>query len=151
MRFVLYTELTVSQCMRALNERMELKPTKTRPEIKGWTKKDGQFSIAVTLPVLVRIKRTTRMSGSATREAGSTVIRGYVSDGVSPQWQRIIFVVLLLMCLAMLVAGQPFLALASLVVGAATFIPLIGDYRNSDVLLIDVERLLKASPKPKKK
>jgi hypothetical protein len=136
--------------MKTLNERMDVKPTKTRAEIKGWTKKDGQFSIAITLPVLLRIKRTTRMSGSATRESGSTVIRGYVSDGVSPRWQRVIFLVLIAMCLAMVLAQQFFLAVASLTIGVATYIPMMGDYRNSDVLLIEVERLLKASPRPPK-
>lgn len=154
MRFVLYTDLTVSQCMKTLNERIDVKPTKTRPEIKGWTKKDGQFALSVTLPVLLRIKRTTRMSGTTTRESGNTVIRGYVSDGVSPRWQRVIFIVLIVMCLAMMVAQQFFLAVASLTIGVATYIPMMGDYRNSDVLLIEVERLLKASPKapkPRKK
>lgn len=151
MRFVLYTDLTVSQCMKNLSERMEQKPTKTRPEIKGNIEKGGIFSISVTLPVFLTIKRTTRLSGNASRESGGTVIRGYVSDGVTPYWQRVIFVVLVVMCLLMVVAGQMLLATTCLLIGIATYIPMMGDYRNSDVLLIEIERLFKASPKPPKR
>ena len=151
LRFTLFTEKSVSQCMRTLQERMEVKATKTRPAINGWAeRKTGKFSITVTLPVFWRIKRTTRLNGEAKRERGVTVIDGYVSDGVSPHWQRILFGVLFIVCVLLIVTGQALLAVLSLVVGVAAFVPMIGDYKNSDVLLIEVERHLKASPNPPK-
>jgi hypothetical protein len=39
----------------------------------------------------------------------------------------------------------------TLLFGLAAFIPMHGDYINSDVLLIEVERTMKASPKPPKR
>lgn len=150
MRFVLFTDKSVSQCMRDLNERLGAKGTKSRPELDGWIKKGGIFSVAVTLPVWRRFKRTTRMQGQVDRESGTTVIRGYVSDGVTPKWQRVIFVLLLIACGLILLSGQLLLALVALILGFATFIPMMGDYNNSDILLIELERVLKASPRPPK-
>lgn len=151
MRFVLYSEKTVAQCMSALTERMEARPTKTRPELKGKVEKGGRFEIAVTLPVVARIKRTTQMKGVAGREKGITVIRGYVPDGVPPYWQRIILGGVVIVALLLLVAGQPLIGLLALLGGAAAYIPMAGDYRNSDILLIEVERTFKANPKPPKR
>ncbi len=136
--------------MRDLNERMEVKGSKSRPELDGWIKKGGLFSIAVTMPVLFRFTRTTRLHAQAEREGGITVIRGYVSDGVTPKWQRVIFILLLVVCGLILFSGQLLLALVALILGIATFIPMMGDYKNSDLLLLEIERVLKASPKPPK-
>ena len=150
MRFVLFTNLTVSQCMKSLHERMDAKPTKTRPELQGWIEKGGRFSVAVTTTVIGRFRRTTRLNATAARESGMTVIRGYVSDGVSPRWQRILFAVLVVATVLMVLSNQILLAAAVLVLGAAMYIPMMGDYKNSDLLLIEVEKAFKASPYPPK-
>lgn len=151
MRFVLFTDKTVSQCMRDLNERLEAKPTKTRPELNGWIQKGGKFSVSVRSQVLRRFSRRTRLKATASRESGVTVIRGYVSDGVNPFWLRVLTGVVVVVALLLLLVGEPMLALVTLVFGVLAYIPLRGDYINSDTLLLELERTLKASPKPPKK
>ncbi|MDX1993107.1 MAG: hypothetical protein SF029_11990 [bacterium] len=137
--------------MNALHERMQAKGSSSRPELHGWIEKNGHFSLAVTSSVFGRLHRTTRMSGAALRENGSTVIRGYVSDGVSPQWQKILAGVLVVVCVVLLFSGQAVLGLSALLVGGAAYVPMRGDYNNSEILLMELERTLKASPKPSKK
>lgn len=151
MRFVLYTDKTVSQCMNALNERMQQKGTKAHPELHGWIEKGGAFSISMTSQVARRFPRTTRLNGQAKREGSSTVIRGYVSDGISPQWLGILSVVLVVLCVLLILQGQSMLALLSVIFAGLFYIPMRGDYVNSDVLLIELEGTLKATPKPPKK
>jgi hypothetical protein len=150
LRFVLFTNLTVSQCMKSLHERLDAKPTKSRPALDGWIEKKGRFSVTITTPVVGRFKRTTRLNAEAARESGMTVIRGYVSDGVSPRWQRVLFGVLVVATILMVLSNQILLAVAVLVLGAAMYIPMMGDYKNSDLLLIEVEKAFKASPYPPK-
>lgn len=151
MQFLLYSKLTVTQCTNALNERIQAKPTKTRHELDGHIEKGGYFSLAVTLPVFLWLKRTTRMKGRIQREGGQTVIRGYVPDGVSPQWQRIIGGVMAVLAVLILFSGQLVMALAILFGGVLAFVPMSGDWKNADILLIEVEKVCKASPKPPKK
>ena len=151
MHFVLYTSKTVSQCMRDMTERMQAKPTKTRPELTGWIEKSGQFAIALTAPVIGPIKRTTRLKAAAERERGVTIIKGYVADGISPYWARILFVVMGVVVLFLFAAGRPELGLVTVVFSLIAYIPLRGDYVNGDRLLIEVEKTLKASPTPPKK
>lgn len=151
MQFVLYTEMTVAQCSRAINDRLQAKPTKTRHAVDGWVEKGGRFSIAVTLPVFARIKRTTRLKGHMKRESGQTVIRGYVPDGVDPQWQRILAALLVAVVALITLSGQLVLGLAILGGSVLAFVPMAGDWKNSDILLIELEKTCKASPRPKKK
>lgn len=151
MRFILYTDKTVAQCMSALNERMQQKGTKARPELHGWIEKSGSFSISMTSRVAQRFPRTTRLNGQAKREGGTTVVRGFVSDGVSPQWLGILSVMVLVICVIMILQGQPMLALLSVIFAGLFYIPMRGDYLNSDVLLLELERTLKATPTPPKK
>jgi len=150
MRFILYTDKTVSQCLSALNERMQQKGTKSRPEIDGWIEKSGQFSISVSQPVLGRFPRSTRLNADIQREKGITVIRGSVSDGVNPFWLRVLGVVVGIIALVMVLNNQAMLAVITLIFAAIAYVPLRGDYINSDLLLIEVERTLKANPKPPK-
>lgn len=150
MRFVLYTDKTVSQCMKDLQERVEAKGTKSRLEMDGWIKKGGDFSLAVTTKVLNRFAKTTRLSGSVERDKGITVIEGYVSDGVSPFWLVILAVLLVVVSVLLFSIDERMLAIVVFLLGSATYIPLRGDYVNSDILLMEVERTLKASPKPPK-
>lgn len=151
MRFVLYTDKTIAQCLRELNERMQVKGTKSRPEINGWIEKEGVFSISVTAPVIAKINRTTHLNARLERDKGVTVIRGYVSDGVSPYWTFILAIVMILVMAGFVYIDRPIYALLTLLFGLAAFIPMRGDYVNSDVLLIEVERTLKASPRPPKR
>jgi hypothetical protein len=151
MRFVLFTEKSVSQCIRDLNERLHTAGTKSRPELGGWIEKNGKFSLTVTSKVVGRFPRTTRLTAKAERESGVTVLWGNVSDGISPQWTRFLFIGLLIVAGALVISSQPMPALLTFVFGAFAYVPLRGDYINSDILLLEVERTLKASPKPPKK
>jgi len=151
MHFVLYTNKTVAQCMRDMTERMQAKPTKTRPELNGYVEKSGSFAIALTASVVGPLKRTTRLKASANREKGTTIIKGYVSDGISPYWARILAVVMTIVVIMLFLADRPGLGIVTGLFSIITYVPLRGDYINSDRLLIEVEKTLKASPKPPKK
>lgn len=151
MRFVLFSDNTVSQCMSAINKRLQAAGTKSRPELEGWIEKPGKFSLAVTSNVLRRFPRTTRLTGVATREEGSTIIRGHVSGGVGPRGLQMLVVALGAVIFLLIISGNPMLALVTLVFGGVAIIPLRGDYVNSETLLIEVEKTLKATPKPPKK
>ncbi len=151
LRFVLYTQKTPAQCMSAINERLQLPPSKSRPDLSGWVEKGGRFTLSVTARVIGPLGRTTRLTGTAEREAGATVIKGYVPDGVSPQWQRILLLVLIAAVALLLVSGNLVLSVVALVFGSLSYIFMMGDYKNSEYLLIEIERLLKATPKPAKR
>ncbi len=150
MQFTLYTEKTVSQCLKEINERIHAKATKTSPDLGGWIDKDGTFAITLTSKVLRRFRRTTRLRGSIFRDKGITVISGYVSDGVSPAWMRVLAVLLIIACGVVAFNGEFMVSLVMAFLGAISYIPLHGDYVNSDALLVIVERTLKADPKPPK-
>lgn len=151
MRFVLYTEMSVAQCLRGLNDRIEAKGTKSRSEINGWVDKKGAFSITVKGPVFAGIQRTTRMNARLEREKGVTIIDGSVPDGVSPYWMRILGIVMLLLIAGFIYSGNPIYALVVLLFALIGYIPMRGDYNNSDLLLIEIERIMKASPRPPKR
>lgn len=146
MQFVLYTEKTVSQSMLALNERLHNKSGK----LDGWTEKSGSFSIAVTCNVMRRFNRTTRLEGRIERENNLTVIRGHVSEGADLQRRAVIYGLLVL-------AGAFFFLRASVLPGViallaplALNIPLEGDNINSQFLMAEVQRTLKAKETPPK-
>ncbi len=151
MQFVLYSDMSVSQCMTALHERIQTKGTKSRPELSGWIEKKGAFSISVTSKVMGRFNRRTRLNGYARRDKGMTVITGSVSDGVNPGALRVIGIALAVLVVMMFFVGEPMLGVLTIIFGAIAYVPLHGDYVNSDVLLIEVERTLKASPNLPKK
>lgn len=151
MRYTLFTDKTVAQCMKDLNERLQAKGTKSNPELGGWIDKKGSFALTVSSKVFGRFPRRTRLTGRVNRESGTTVIRGYVSDGISPDWMRIMGVGLLVVAGALAISGEFMAALLVIGMGLLAYIPLRGDYVNSDTLLIAVEKTLKATPKPPKK
>jgi hypothetical protein len=151
MRFVLFTDKTVSQCTSAINERINAKGSKSRPELDGWIEKGGIFSVSVTSNVFRRFPRTTRLSAKAERDGKITIIRGAVAGGIGPKGLRILVVFLLIVSMAIMISGQPMLTLVVFIVGGLALLPLHGDYINSEILLIEVERALKASPIPPKK
>lgn len=150
MRYTLYTEKTVAQCLKDLNGRLQAKATKASPGLEGWIEKKGDFALKVTTPVIGRFKRTTRLTGHILRERGVTIIQGYVADGVGPGWLRLMGAGMVAVALLLALSGQYLLAVAVIATGLAAYIPLRGDYVNSDILLIAVEKTLKASPKPPK-
>lgn len=148
MRFELYTELTVKQCMTALTERMEAKETATRPAIDGWIEKGGRFSLATTTPVLSKFKRTTRLQATAERDSGVTVIQGYVSNGGTPQQAAIVFVATIILAIFIISAGEALLGFLAVILGGALYIPMIGDRNNSAYLLKELQKATKAKDKP---
>lgn len=136
--------------MGALNERLQAKGTKTRPDLEGWIEKGGKFSLAVTSIVAWRFRRTTRLSGIILRDGAATVIRGKVSGGVAPEGLRVLVGALVIVFVALVITGNPMLALVTLIFGGLSYVPLRGDFVNSETLLIEVEKTLGATPRPPK-
>lgn len=153
MRFVMYTEKTVAQAMRSINDRLHLAPTKTRPQLDGWVEKSGRFALGVTSTVRWHFRRKTYLRGQASREDGVTVVRGTVPGGATGRSQITIFVALALVGLLLLTQGQALMALIAVAAGAALYIPLQGDYDNSEILLAELQKALHArfTPPGKKK
>lgn len=151
MRFVLYSEKTVAQCLTAMNARLLVKETSTRPGLDGWVEKSGSFSISMTAPVVGKFTRRTALTARAERESGVTVIQGNVPSGVTRQGMAVIFAALALVVLAMVGSGNVVFGLILLPFAAYLYIPLHGDYLNSAVLIEEVEKTLKAKAKPPKK
>lgn len=150
MRFVLFTEKTTNQCMKALHERLQANATKTRPELDGWIEKSGRFSISMSTQVLGKLSRRTRLRGTAEREKGVTVIRGFVPNGMSGRWLAVIGGCVALLAGYFLLVGELVLSILVFLFGMAMLIPLWGDHRNHDVLLYELEKTLKAKPAPRK-
>ncbi len=150
MRFVLYTDKSIPQSTSALNERLHQPKTRSSPALDGWVEKNGRFSLALTTPVVAQFTRTTRLHAEIKRENGQTVIRGDVPDGAGPQGQVMVLIGIALVALFVLAQQQAVLAILAVLAGAALYIPMRGDYDNSDRLLLEVERTLKASPKAPK-
>ncbi len=151
MRFVLYSEKTVTQCLTAINARMHVKGTGSRPTLDGWVEKSGAFSISMSAPVIGKFARRTVLKAKVERESGLTIIRGSVPNGVSRQQQVFIFVALALVAIMIISAGNALLGLLLIPFAAYLYIPLHGDYLNSEVLIDEVQKTLKAKPKPPKK
>jgi hypothetical protein len=149
-RFVLYTDKSIPQSTSALNERLHQPKTRSSPALDGWVEKNGRFSLALTTPVIAQFTRTTRLHGQLRRENGQTIIQGDVPDGAGPQGQVMVLIGIGLVALFVLLQQQAVLAILAVLAGAALYIPMRGDYDNSDRLLLEVERALKASPKPPK-
>ena len=147
MRFRLYTEMTVRQCMTAVIERMEQAPTKTRPELSGHIEKDGKFVLLVTSQIANGFNRTTRMYGAAEREGEITVIEGYVSGGVGRNRIGIVIAAVVFVGLIMFTNGNALLGVATVFLGFALYIPLVGDYNNSEILLKELKKATKAKDK----
>ncbi|MFO7323058.1 MAG: hypothetical protein DIU68_015130 [Chloroflexota bacterium] len=150
MQFVLYTDKTVSQALTALNARMHAKPTSTRPALDGWVEKNGSFCISVTSAVVGRFQRTTYLRGRLERQGSATVIKGAVPQGASREHKIIIYGVLAAMGLMFAGMGSPWLSVLLIPLGAALYIPLTGDFNNSETLISELEKTLKAKPTPPK-
>ena len=150
MQFVLYTDKTVPQCLTAINERMHVKESSTRPALDGWVEKGGAFSISLSAPVIGRFARRTALKAKVERENGVTVIQGSVPGGVSRNGQIVIFIALALVALTIIGGGNLLIGLLLVGLAAILYIPMQGDYMNSTVLLDEVQKTLKAKPTPPK-
>lgn len=149
MRFTLYTEKTVNQCMKSIAERMEAKPTKKRLAMDGKIqKKGGKFAIAVSSKVAAMFNRKTRLKGTARRESGMTIIEGYVSHGVPRERARLVVLAMIAVGVMMLLSGNGFPGLLATAFGLALYIPLVGDHHNSAYLIKELKRATKAKDKP---
>ncbi len=151
MRFVMYTDKSVSQTMSAINERLHVPPSKSRPQLDGWVEKSGRFAIGVRSELQLRLSRKTYLQGKAERQGGVTVVEGSVPGGVSREGQLVIFVAMLLVGLLLYTQGYAMFALVVVAVGAALYIPLRGDYQNSEILLAELQKTLNARLTPPKK
>ncbi len=151
MHFVMYTDKSVAQAMRAINERLHAPGTKARPQLDGWVEKNGRFAIGVTTPVHGRFPRKTFLHGQAEREGGVTIIRGNVSGGLPRDKQMLVIGMLVALALGLLVyGGNAIAAIFALAAAAVVTIPLQGDYDNSEYLLTELRKALKARLTPPK-
>ena len=151
MRFTLYSEKPVAECAKALVERLGQSATSTRPKLEGYADKSGKFALGLSSNVLGGCARKTWMEGVISKESGATVIRGTVPDGATPQRQRYIMIAIPVIGLFLAVNGALMLAFMAVVLMLIVLVTLRGDYYNGDRLLLEIERLLKATPKPPKK
>jgi hypothetical protein len=149
-RFTLYTEKTVPQCLSAINARLQAKGTPTRPGLDGWIDRSGEFSLGVTQPVIGKFQRTTRLKGRLERQSGYTVITGVVPGGSNPRERWVGLGALVVMGLLVALAGKPLIALLLIPVGFWMYIPMVGDYVNGPLLLTELQRALKAKATPPK-
>lgn len=147
MRFILFTDKKVLDCVTAINERLQAPASGSRPGLDGWIEKRGSFALAIDSPVLGRFVRQTRLEALVEREGDTTIIRGQVPGGASPNQQRLLIGGVIALCAFMMLQGEALVAMLAAVMGGILYIPLRGDYDNSEKLLIEVERTLKASPK----
>lgn len=150
MRVELYTDKTVPQCMAALQERMQVKGTPSRPAIEGWTTKEGRFSITTSSPVIGNFKRTTKLRAKAEKDKGFTKITGFVPDGLDRRTQIILFGVTVVVCVLVALIGLLFLGIVIALAALAFYVPLMGDYNNSDYLMKELKKTLNAKTSPPK-
>ncbi len=151
MRFVLYTDKSVSQCMTALNGRMQAKASGSRGSLDGWVEKNGRFSLSTSCTIARRFRRRTHLRATVKRDEGYTVVRGYVPDGVSRQGQAVIYGALLLVAVVLVAGGYLLPAVIAVFATGALYIPLTGDRINSAILMGEVQRALGAKATPPRK
>jgi hypothetical protein len=144
LQFIYYSDRTVSQCMMALNERIHAKNGK----LDGWTEKSGNFALEFTSSVMRRFSRTTRLQAKAERENNITIIKGHVSEGIDPQRRAILYGLLVLAGVFIILQGSVLPGLIAVLAPILLNIPLEGDHNNSQVLLSEIQRTLKARGTP---
>jgi hypothetical protein len=130
--------------MTALNERLQAKGTKSRPGMDGWVEKKGRFRIGVTTKVIRFFPRTTYLSGQAERQSGYTLITGNVAAGASWRTMLLVFVGILIAAGILISSGNTLIG--TVLIPAAFFfsIPMIGDDQNSEYLIGELQKTLKA-------
>lgn len=147
MNFILYTEKPLTECVKALADRLLQSETPTRPALDGAVHKNGKFKLGIEQVVFRQLKRKTWIEGQMVKEGTMTVIRGQVPEGATPERQKFITILIPIAGLLMVVRGEIFLALLAMALIGYVLITLRGDYFNSDRLLMELEKNLKASPK----
>jgi len=148
--FTLYSEKAATECIKALTERLHQSETPTRPALDGFVHKNGKFRIGVELGVFRQITRKTWVEGQIIKEGALTLIRGQVPEGATPGRQRFIGFLIPIAGGIMALRGELLLGLLAMVLIGYVLITVRGDYYNSDRLLMELEKNLKASPKPPK-
>lgn len=146
-RFTLYTDKTVRQCMSALADRMEARPTRHRPALDGYIEKGGTFSLSITRKVGI-FPRRTRLRATASRSSGVTTLEGFVASGAPPGQVRVMLLAIAALGVMMLLNGNAILSLMTLIVGVVLYVSLTADYHSSDMLLKAVRRACNAKDKP---
>lgn len=150
MHFVLYTEKSVSESLKSINERLHVKGTNSRPGLDGWIDKSGMFSMSVNGSVVGNLRRRTSLRARLQRESGYTIVRGDVPSGASPTGIGLMVAAMAAVGLFLLTSGNTLLALAVIPVAAILFIVLRGDDVNSEYLLDELMRTLRAKETPPK-
>lgn len=148
MEFQLYTSKNIKQCTQAINDRLKVAGTKARPALVGQVDKEGKFTLAVTTPVFRTWQRTTRLRGTLEKQGSYTVIRGYVPHGVPRDRIQWIIGAAGVVSVLIMANGQIIVGLLTLLLGAALYLPLVGDSQNSAILVKDLKRTLEAKDNP---
>lgn len=148
MEFQLYSGKNIKQCTQAITERLKTPGTKARPAFQGGVDKDGKFGLSVTTPVFRSLQRTTRLRGTLEKQGSVTVIRGYVPHGVPRDRIQWVIGAAAVVSLLIMANGQIIVGLLTLLMGAALYIPLVGDNQNSATLIKDLKRTLEAKETP---
>ncbi len=148
MRFTLYTEKTVAQCLSALNARMQAKGSAARPALEGWVEKNGRFALSVSTRMLNRFSRTTHLTGQLERRGSVTIVTGRVNDGAGPRERMLVSAALGLAAVVLIALGEVVPALIAALAAAALNLLLAGDRQNRDILIAEVRRALKARETP---
>jgi hypothetical protein len=144
----MYTDKTVPQAMSAINARLHTPGSRGRPQLDGWVEKSGRFALTVTTQVRWRFRRRTTLSARAERRDGLTVIEGNVPGGASREGQAVVFGALALVAVLGMIQGNAILAIVALAAGVVFFVLLEGDYANSEILLSELQKTLKAQLTP---
>lgn len=150
MDFTLYSEKSAADCIKALSDRLLQSETPTRPALNGSVNKNGKFRLTLRQKVLAGITHETWIEGEISKEQNITLIRGRVPDGAPPDRQRLVAIAIPVSGVIMLLREQAVMAVVVMGLLMLWFIMLRGDYMGSDRLLLELEKNLKASPKPPK-
>lgn len=147
MRFTLYTNKTIKECVGALNERFKEKETKARPAVSGEVDSEGNF-VWLTRRTVWGITRQTRMKGHLKRENNSTVIYGFVHEGIAPKQIYVVIGGGLLIAALFFFSGQGLSGILLGIISVLVYPYFVGDYHNSQYLLKELKKTLNGKDKP---
>jgi hypothetical protein len=145
--FILYSEKPLTECVKALTDRLLQSETPTRPALDGVVHKNGKFKLSIEQVVFRQLKRKTWIEGQMSKDGGMTIIRGQVPEGLAPERQKFVAALIPLAGVLMVMRGELLLALLAMGLIGYVLLTLRGDYFNSDRLLVELEKNLRASPK----
>jgi hypothetical protein len=147
MKFLLYTDKPIPQCMSALSDRFH-----GASKIDGYVDKTNKrFSMVMSTKILKRFERRTRLMGQLESGDGGTLIRGSVPSGVTRDRLYAVMAFMVLTVLLMIfvlrnAVGAVLIGLA----GAYICVLLEGDALNGEALIREVKRILNAKDAPPK-